>query len=50
VVCGREQDSRQAGVFGTPAGVEEADDADESEVHTHGAPEDDVPDEYLDKE
>jgi hypothetical protein len=28
-------------------GVEDADDADESEVHTHELPEDDVPDEYL---
>jgi|SRR5690349_400937 hypothetical protein len=32
------------------AGVEEADEADEREVHTHEAPEDDVPDEYLDKD
>jgi len=31
-------------------GVEEADEADEREVHTHEVPEDDVPDEYLDKE
>jgi len=31
-------------------GVERAGDADESEVHTHEVPEDDVPDEYLDKE
>jgi N utilization substance protein A len=31
-------------------GVEEADNADEKEVHTHEVPEDDVPDEYLDKE
>ena len=30
------------------AGVEEADDSDEKEVHTHEVPEDDVPDEYLD--
>ncbi len=29
-------------------GVEDADDADESEVQTHELPEDDVPDEYLD--
>jgi hypothetical protein len=29
-------------------GVEDADDADESEVHTHELPEDDVPGEYLD--
>ncbi len=32
------------------AGVEEAGDADEREVHTHEVPEDDVPEEYLDKE
>ena len=32
------------------AGVEEADNADEQEVHTHEVPEDDVPEEYLDKE
>jgi hypothetical protein len=32
------------------SGVEEADDADESEVHTHEVPEDDVPEEYLDKD
>ena len=32
------------------AGVERADDADEREVHTHEVPEDDVPEEYLDKE
>ena len=32
------------------AGVERADDADEKEVHTHEVPEDDVPEEYLDKE
>ncbi len=32
------------------AGVESADDADEKEVHTHEVPEDDVPEEYLDKE
>ena len=31
-------------------GVESADDADEKEVRTHEVPEDDVPDEYLDKE
>jgi hypothetical protein len=31
-------------------GVEEAEDAGEREVHTHEVPEDDVPDEYLDKE
>ena len=32
------------------AGVESAGDADEKEVRTHEVPEDDVPDEYLDKE
>ncbi len=32
------------------AGVESAGDADEKEVHTHEVPEDDVPEEYLDKE
>lgn len=31
-------------------GVEDADDADEREVHTHEVPEDDVPEEYLEKE
>ena len=31
-------------------GVEEAGNADEREVRTHEVPEDDVPDEYLDKE
>jgi len=31
-------------------GVEDAENADESEVHTHEVPEDDVPDEYLDKD
>jgi hypothetical protein len=35
---------------GVVSGVEEADDADEQEVHTHEFPEDDVPEEYLDKE
>ena len=35
---------------GAVAGVEEADDQDSREVHTHEVPEDDVPDEYLDKE
>jgi hypothetical protein len=35
---------------GTVAGVEEADDHDMREVHTHEVPEDDVPDEYLDKD
>jgi hypothetical protein len=32
------------------SGVEEADNADQREVHTHEVPEDDVPEEYLDKE
>jgi hypothetical protein len=32
------------------AGVEDADNADQREVHTHEVPEDDVPDEYLDKD
>jgi hypothetical protein len=31
-------------------GVEKADNSDEKEAHTHEVPEDDVPDEYLDKE
>lgn len=31
-------------------GVQDADDADEQEVHTHEVPEDDVPEEYLDKD
>jgi cobalamin biosynthesis protein CobT len=31
-------------------GVEDAEDTDESEVHTHETPEDDIPREYLDKE
>ncbi|HEV2728458.1 MAG TPA: hypothetical protein VGV15_00370 [Terriglobales bacterium] len=35
---------------GAVAGVEEADNADEKEVHTHELPEDDVPEEYLDKD
>jgi hypothetical protein len=35
---------------GAVAGVEEADDEDAREVHTHEVPEDDVPDEYLDKD
>lgn len=34
---------------GAVAGVEEADNADEREVHTHEVPEDDVPEEYLDE-
>jgi len=32
------------------AGVEDASDADEKEVHTHEVPEDDVPGKYLDKD
>ena len=32
------------------SGVEEADNTDEREVHTHEVPEDDVPGEYLDKD
>ena len=40
-----EGNSFEAGVV---AGVEEADNSDEKEVHTHEVPEDDVPDEYLD--
>ena len=35
---------------GAVAGVEEADNSDEREVHTHEVPEDDVPDEYLEKD
>jgi hypothetical protein len=35
---------------GVVSGVEEADDADEQEVRTHEVPEDDVPEEYLDKD
>jgi len=35
---------------GVVAGVESAGDADEEEVRTHEVPEDDVPEEYLDKE
>lgn len=35
---------------GAVAGVEEADDQDTKEVHTHEVPEDDVPDEYLEKD
>jgi hypothetical protein len=31
-------------------GVQDADDADEQEVHTHEVPEDDVPEEYTDKD
>jgi hypothetical protein len=32
------------------SGVEEADESDEQEVRTHEVPEDDVPEEYLDKD
>ncbi len=35
---------------GAVAGVEEADDSDQKEVHTHEIPEDDVPEEYLDED
>jgi hypothetical protein len=35
---------------GAVAGVEEADNADEKEVHTREVIEDDVPEEYLDNE
>lgn len=35
---------------GVVSGVEEADDSDTREVHTHEVPEDDVPEEYLDKD
>lgn len=35
---------------GAVAGVEEAEDSDEREVRTRELPEDDVPDEYLDKD
>lgn len=35
---------------GAVAGVEEADENEEREVHTHEFPEDDVPEEYLDNE
>ena len=35
---------------GAVAGVQEADNADEKEVHTRELPEDDVPEEYLDKD
>jgi N utilization substance protein A len=35
---------------GAVAGVEEAESADQREVHTHEVPEDDVPEEYLDKD
>ena len=31
-------------------GVQDAGDADEGEVHTHEVPQDDVPDEYRDKD
>jgi hypothetical protein len=35
---------------GAVAGVEEADNSDEREVHTHEVPEDDVPDEYREED
>jgi len=35
---------------GAVEGVEEADNSDEQEVHTHEVPEDDVPEEYIDKD
>jgi hypothetical protein len=35
---------------GVVSGVEDADEHDEREVHTHEVPEDDVPEEYLDEE
>ena len=35
---------------GVVSGVEEADSEDEREVHTHEVREDDVPEEYLDKD
>lgn len=35
---------------GAVKGVEDADDSDEKEVYTHEVPEDDVPEEYLEKE
>jgi hypothetical protein len=35
---------------GVVTGVEDAGDADEREVHTHEVPEDDVPEEYLDRD
>lgn len=35
---------------GAVAGVEEADERETREVHTHEVPEDDVPDEYLDQD
>ena len=35
---------------GAVAGVEEADHSDEREVHTRELPEDDVPEEYLDRD
>ena len=37
----------EAGVI---SGVEEADNSDQREVHTHEVPEDDVPEEYLDEQ
>jgi len=40
----------EGNIFEAGAGVEEADDQDGRQVHTHQAPEDDVPEEYLDEE
>jgi hypothetical protein len=42
-----EGNSFEAGVV---KGVEDAEDADETEVRTHQVPQDDVPDEYQDKD
>lgn len=42
-----EGNSFEAGVV---SGVEDADNHDEREVHTHELPEDDVPEEYLDND
>lgn len=43
----QEGNTLEAGVV---SGVETADNADQKEVRTHEVPEDDVPDEYLDKQ
>jgi len=42
-----EGNSFEAGVI---SGVQEADDEEPREVHTHEVPEDDVPEEYLDQD
>jgi hypothetical protein len=42
--------SEHPAVADGPVGVEDAENAGESGVRTHDLPEDDVPDEYLDKE